>query len=263
MPPVASRNCRLAANSAAITMSVISTALYSSRTKGSAAMASTMIPATSAARRVGATTSARCSGSGVVTATGGGLPSRPCGFNASTMAMIDELDDERELGERERHAKHVDVAQRDTKGLGHADQRRGEKCARNRPQAADHGDDKGVRDDRQIHAKIGGFARKLQRAGQSRQECAEREDRGKETRLVDAQRRGERAILRSRADQHAEARARHQQRQRDQDHRCRDDQEQVVLRNGMAGDFRRSRQSRSARTEQVFGAPQRTAPRRG
>ncbi len=68
-------------------MSVARTAAYSSRTKGRAISATSTMAATTAARRPGATTSARCSGSGVVMAPAGAFPSRPCGFNASTMAM--------------------------------------------------------------------------------------------------------------------------------------------------------------------------------
>ena len=55
----------------------------------------------------------------------------------------------------------------------------------------------------------------------------------------------------------AEARARHEPRERDQHQRADGDEEQVVLRNRAAEELERAGESRRARPEQVFGAPDR------
>ena len=180
MPPVASRNRRLAANSAAMTMSVARTAVYSSRTKGSATNAASTIAAAIAARRSGATTSARCSGSGVVAGIGNLDPSRPCGFTARTIAMTTNSATSVRRGNATVMPKRSTSPSAMQKRLGHADQHRREKRAGNRAQAADHRNDEGLRDDGQIHAEVGRFARQLQRAGQPGQERAEGED-GRDT----------------------------------------------------------------------------------
>ena len=65
------------------------------------------------------------------------------------------------------------------------------------------------------------------------------------------------AVLRRRADQDAEARARDEPRERDQHQRADGDQEEVVLRDRAAEELERAGESRRARSEQVFGAPDR------
>ena len=60
--------------------------------------------------------------------------------------------------------------------------------------------------------RLAGSRGSLQRAGKPGEERAEREHRGEEPRLVDAERCGQRAVLARGADQDAEARARDEQR---------------------------------------------------
>ena len=103
-----------------------------------------------------------------------------------------------------------DGAERDAQRLGQADQQRGDEGARDRAQAADDGDDERFGDDREVHAEVGGLARQLQRTGEAREKRAEREHRGEQAPLVDAERRRQHAVLGRGADQHAEARAREQ-----------------------------------------------------
>ena len=76
------------------------------------------------------------------------------------------------------------------------------------------------------------LARQLQRAAEPGEERAEREDGGEQQRLVDAERADHLAVLRRRADQHAEAGARQHPPQQPQHQRPDDDQHQVVLREG-------------------------------
>ena len=136
--------------------------------------------ATAAAMRLsrpGGTTSARCSGSASSAAAASGVPSSPCGFNASTIAITIEFGDQRELRKRDVDAGDVDRAERDAQRLGEADQQRGDERAGDRAQSADHGDDERFGDDREIHAEIRRLARQLQRAGQAGAQRAERKHR--------------------------------------------------------------------------------------
>ena len=103
-------------------------------------------------------------------------------------------------------AEPRDVADAYAEGLDLGDQERGEESARNRAQAADHDDHKGVRNDRQVHEEVGGLARDLHRAAQAREERPEREHAGEQPFLVHAQRAGHFAILGRGAHQRAPAR---------------------------------------------------------
>ncbi len=73
--------------------------------------------------------------------------------------------------------------------------------------------------------------------------------------LVDAQRGGEDPVFSRGADQHAEARARHQPPQREQHGRSDDDEQQIVGRHRAARDVDDSGESGRARAEQVLRAP--------
>ena len=156
-----------------------------------------------------------------------------------------ELDDEGELGD----------AEADAERLGHADQDGGEERAAQAAQAADHGDDEGVGDDRQVEVEIGGLARDLQRAAQPRQHRADEEHRGEQLGLVDAQRADHLAVLSRGAHQRAPARAGEQQPEQAEHHRADHDQQQVVDRDALAQDLDRHGEAGRARTDQILRTP--------
>ena len=167
-------------------------------------------------------------------------------------------------GPQDQHHRHDDelgdqgelrVAQADAERLDLADQQRGEECAGNRAQAADHHDHEGVRDDRQVDLEVRRLARDGERAAEAGERRAEREHAGEQPALVHAERAGHLAVLGRGAHQDAPARPRQQQVQRDEDHRPERDQEQVVLRETPAGDVDRAGQAGRARPEQVLRSP--------
>ncbi|MCY1527882.1 hypothetical protein D9M68_629680 [compost metagenome] len=96
----------------------------------------------------------------------------------------------------------------------------------------------------------------MQRTAQAGEQCAEREHRGEEPRLVDAECADHLAVLRGGAHQRAEARAREQQPDKAEHQRADDDQEQVVGRKLAAEDFDRALEARRARAEQFVRAPE-------
>ena len=159
------------------------------------------------------------------------------------------------LGKAIATAADLDRAERDAHRLGEADQERGDEGPRDRAQPADHGDDERFRDDREIHAQIGRLPRQLQRSREPREKGAEREHRGEQRPLVDAQRAGERAILGRGARQHAEPGALQQRPECQQHERADGEQEQVVGGNQLAENGHRAAQSGCARPEQILGAP--------
>ncbi len=112
----------------------------------------------------------------------------------------------------------------------------------------------------QVGREIGRLARHLQRAAEAGERGAERKHGGEQHRLIDAERADHFAVLRRRAHQPAEARARQREMQRQQHQRADDDQEQVVARQLAAEHFDRAAQAGRARPEQIFRAPQ---PERG
>jgi len=168
----------------------------------------------------------------------------------------EEVDHQRELGERHVDAEDLHHAQPDAHGLDLGDEQRGHVRAGQRAHAADHHDDEGGADGVQVHLQRGGFARQLQRAAQAREQRAEREHGGEEPGLVDAERADHLAVLRGGAHQRAEARAREQQPHEAEHQRADDDQEQVVGRKLAPEDFDRALQARRARAEQFVRAPE-------
>ena len=169
----------------------------------------------------------------------------------------DELGDQRELGEVERDAGDRLRAKADADGLDLGDQQRRHVGARNRAHAADHHDDERVAERAQVHAQVRRLAGRLERAAEAGERRAERKDRGKELRLVDAERRHHVAVLGRCAHQRPPARAREQQMQADEHDGPDDEQEEVVLGELAAEDLHRAAQARGARPEQVFHAPER------
>ena len=167
------------------------------------------------------------------------------------------------FGKRDLVAGEVDRAERDAQRLGEADEQRRDERARDRAQAADDGDDERFRDDRQVHAEVGGLAGQLQRAGESGEEGAEGEHEREERALVDAERARERAVLGRGARQRPETRSLEQPPKREQHQRPDAEQEEIVGGNQPAEDGHCAAQSRRARTEQVLRAPDEQARRRG
>ena len=96
--------------------------------------------------------------------------------------------DQRELRHRDRRAGDRHVAGGDAQRLGDADDDRGDERAGYRAQPTDDGDDERIGDHREVHAEIGRLARQRQRTGEAGEERAQREHRGEELALVDAER---------------------------------------------------------------------------
>ena len=109
MPPVPIRNCRLAANSAAIEdVGGEHDARSRRAASGSAIEQQRAAPRRSAHRAApGARTSSRCSGSGVVIGAPGGLPRSPCGFTASTTAITTNSATSVSLGKAKRRRRRA------------------------------------------------------------------------------------------------------------------------------------------------------------
>ena len=250
-------NCRLAANSANTSTSVASTSVYSSPANGSSAASASAARAASAALRPGGTTSVRCSAICVVGGSDGGDAEQAVRPRRQHDRHHHEFGDQRELRKIDGEAGERDAAEPDAQRLDHADQQRGEKGARNRAEAADHGHHEGLGDDREVHAEIRRFARQLQGAGESGQEGAEREHRGEEPALVDTQRARQHAVLGRRAHDHAEAGAREQPPQQQQHERADRQQQELVRRHRASEQLDRAGEPRRARAEQVLGAPDR------
>ena len=119
-----------------------------------------------------------------------------------------EFGDQRELGEIDAEKPKSTTPMPMQIALTSAMMHGGEIGAGDRAHAADHDDDEGVADGGQVHREIGRLARHLQRAAEAGERGAEREHGGEQHRLVDAERADHFAVLRRRAHQGAEARAR-------------------------------------------------------
>ena len=88
----------------------------------------------------------------------------------------------------------------------------------------------------------------MQRAGQSCEKSAEREDGGVQLALIDAERAGQRPIFGSGSDDDAKARTRDEPRERNQHQRSDENQEQVVLRHRAIEYLQRAGEPRRTRT---------------
>ena len=148
-----------------------------------------------------------------------------------------EFGDQRQLGEVDADEAEIDHADADADRLDLGDDDGGQVGAGDRAHAADHDDDEGVADRGEIGAEIGRLARHLQRAAEAGERGAEREHGGEQQRLIDAERADHLAVLRRRAHQPAETRARQRNMQRDQRQRRDGGEEQVVARQMAAENF--------------------------
>ena len=166
-----------------------------------------------------------------------------------------ELDDERELGERDLQAEPVDGADANAEGLGNTDDDRRQERAADAAQPPHYGDYEGIGDDRKVEIEIGWLARNLQSAAQSRQHRSDEEHGGEELCLVNTQRAHHLAVLGGGPHQRTPARARQQQPQHAQHHGTDGDQQQVVGRDTLAKDLHGHGKTRSARAHQILGTP--------
>ena len=182
---------------------------------------------------------------------------QPVGLDREDDRHHHELGNQCELREGDDDATQFDLTQADANRLDEADQERGDEGARNRAEAADDGDDERFGDDRQVHSEIGRLAWQLQRAGKPCEQRAEEENAGEQPRLIDAQCLHHHPILGRSTNQRAPARAPGEPPQREQDYRSDPDQQRVILRQDLAGDVDRALEARSARSQQIRGAPQR------
>ena len=167
-----------------------------------------------------------------------------------------ELGHQGQLGKIHGKAGETDKAEADAQRLHLSDEHGGNIRADDRAHAADDDHDEGVGDHRKIDAKIGRFAGDLQRAAQSGQQRAERENGGKQHRLVDAERAEHLAVLGRRAHQPAEPGARKHDVQNAQHDRRHHDEKDIVSRHVAVEDFDGAAETGSARAEQVLGSPQ-------
>ena len=140
----------------------------------------------------------------------------------------------------------------DAEGLKLPDDERREKGARHAAHAADHGDDEGLGDDRQVHARIGRDARDLERAAEAGEKGAEKQRAGEQHRLVDAERRHHVAILRRRPHQNAEAGPAQEKPDEAEHDGAGGDQHELVGRKAPSEDFHRRAQARRAGSENVL-----------
>ncbi len=146
-------------------------------------------------------------------------------------------------------------ADADAEGLGDADQDGGQERAADAAQPAHDGDHEGVGDDGEVEIEVGGLARDLQRATQPGQHGADKEHRGEERGLIDAERAHHLAVLRGGPHQRPPARAGEQQPHRQQHHRADGDQQQVVGGDALAENFDRHGQAGRTRADEILGAP--------
>ena len=153
------------------------------------------------------------------------------------------------------HQRRLGPAERDAERLGLGDQQRGEEGAGNRAQPADHDDHESIRDHGEIDIQAGRLARDLQRTAEARQQRAEREHAREQPSLVDAEHARHLAVFRGGAHKYSDAGFLEDELDGDQDQRPDRDQQQVVGREGAAGDGNRTFQAGRARPEQVFRAP--------
>ena len=191
-----------------------------------------------------------------VAAGRGCAPHQPPGPQDQHRGHHQELHHQGELGKRELDAEDFDQPDPDADGLDLGDEQGGHEGARDRAHAAHDHHHEGGADGVQVHLQIGGLARQLQRAAQAGEQGAQREDRGEEPGLVDAQRGHHVAVLRGGAHQRAPARACQQQPQRPQHSRADHDEKQVVGGEAPAQDLHGAGQPRRARAQQLLRPPQ-------
>ncbi len=167
-------------------------------------------------------------------------------------------------GPQDQHHRHDDelgdqgelrVAEADAERLDLGDEQRGQECAGNRAEAADHHDHEGVGHDRQVNLEVCRLARNGERTAQAGQRRAQHEYTGEQPALVDAERAGHFPVFGGGAYQYSPARLAQQQVQGNEDHRPERDEEQVVFGKAPPGDIDRAGQARGARTEQVLRPP--------
>ncbi len=169
----------------------------------------------------------------------------------------EEFGHQGQLRHVEGEAGNLDHAERGAQRLHLGDQHGGQIRSRYRAHAADHHDDKGVAQHREVEREIGRLARHLQRAAEARYAGAEREHGGEQQRLVDAERRHHLAILSRCADQPAEAGAGEHQIEAEEHRRPGQGEEDVVFRQPPPEQLDRSGQPRRAGTQNVLRPPDR------
>ena len=167
-----------------------------------------------------------------------------------------KLGDQRQLGkidgkpaegdETDANAQRFDFGNEDGRNIRSDD----------RAHAADHHHDERIGDDRQIHAEIGRFARELQRAAETGQQCAEGKNGGEQYRLIYPERAEHLAVFGRGANQAAKARARKHDVEHAKHDRRDDHQKGVVARQLATEDFDGAAQARRARSEQILRSPQ-------
>ena len=183
------------------------------------------------------------------------LPQQPPGAPHQHHSHDQKLHHQRHLGQRQADAPHLHQPGPHTHRLELGNQQRRHKRAGNRAHAAHHHHHKGCANGVQVHVELGGLARQLQRAGQARQQSAQRKHAGEQPGLVDAQGAHHAAVLRGCAHQRAPARAVQAQPQQAQHQRAHRHQKQVIGRELPAQNFDRPLQPRRTRPEKLFGAP--------
>ncbi len=141
------------------------------------------------------------------------------------------------------------------KALSLGDQHRRDEGADDAAEPADHDDDEDLDDDAQIHRMMHGIAWDLQRAAESCEKDADREHRGEQPFLVDAERCDHVAVLRRRANQHAPARTLKQQPEDAEHDRSKRDQKQIVARDVLAEEIHRALEAGRAATDEIVRPP--------
>ena len=143
----------------------------------------------------------------------------------------------------------------DAEGLEQADQDGGQEGAADAAHAADHDDDKGRRDDVEIHQQVGAALGQLDRPAQPSQRRAEKQHAGEQPALVDAEGRDHLPVEGRRAHQGAPAGAVEQQPQAGQHERRDRDQHEIVFRQPVAQDGDRPGEAGRPRADQIFRTP--------
>ena len=184
MPAGPIRKCRLAANSTAISRSIIRTMTYgdeswSNGTSSSAASATR--PTAFHARGNGRS---GVSIAALPRAAACGRPKRPQGRHTSTTAITRNSTTRVSLLSGNGDPEEVDRAGGDDESLDHGDQQGGDKGAEDRTHAADDDDHEGLADQCQVEVQVRRLVRHLQGAAERGQEGAEGEHRVKSQRWL-------------------------------------------------------------------------------
>ena len=136
-----------------------------------------------------------------------------------------------------------------------ADQERGQKRAGDAAETPDHDHDENIDDDAQVHVVGHGIPRQLQGAAERREPCAEREHRGEQPGLIDAQRPDHLPILGGGAHENPPTGAAKQQVQRAEHGGPERDQDDLVLGKPLAEDRDRAGKARRPRPEEILRPP--------